>query len=169
MAQKVQGYFDSAFAQVSGAASLRARRCGARGWGPHAKRRSPQLGVPVTALVAPGKDVFRKPEAGMWRALCAMNGGLAPDLSASFFVGDAAGRDGDHSDCDSEFAENVGVPFDVPEAAFPVPAWPPLGAARAPRAASRPEQAAAAQPEEKAAPAQPAEEAVPADVVIVLE
>lgn len=28
------------------------------------------------------------------------NGGVVPDLARSFFVGDAAGRDGDHSDVD---------------------------------------------------------------------
>ena len=117
----------------------------------------------MTALVAPGKDAFRKPEVGMWRALCAMNGGVAPDLAASFFVGDAAGRATDHSDCDSAFAKAVGLPFFLPEAAFPVPTWAPLVAARA--------LLAAAQPTEDAAPAKPAEDAVPdaAAEVIVLE
>ena len=35
----------------------------------------------------------------------------APDLSLSFFVGDAAGRKGDFSDSDKKFAEAVGVRF----------------------------------------------------------
>ena len=35
----------------------------------------------------------------------------APDLSVSFFVGDAAGRDGDFSDSDKAFAEAVGLRF----------------------------------------------------------
>ena len=109
----------------------------------------------------------------MWRALCAMNGGVKPDLAASFFVGDAAGRPADHSDCDSAFAKAVGLPFFLPEAAFPVASWAPLVAARAlTAAAAQPEEAAApAQAEDAAAPAQPAEEAVPAAAaeVIVLE
>ena len=131
---------------------------------------APQLGVPVTALLAPGKDAFRKPEAGMWRAMVAMNGGVAPDLAASFFVGDAAGRPSDHSDCDSAFAKAVGLPFYLPEAAFPVATWAPLVAARTHLAAL----AAAAPPQElveEAAPAAPVEKAAPeaAAEVIVLE
>jgi hypothetical protein len=128
----------------------------------------------VTALVAPAKDAFRKPEVGMWRALCAMNGGIAPDLAASFYVGDAAGRPGDHSDADSAFAKAVGLPFFLPEAAFPMASWAPLVAARVLlAAAAQPEEAAApAQAEDVAAPAQAAEEAVPAAAaaeVIVLD
>ena len=114
----------------------------------------------------------------MWRAMCAMNGGVAPDLAASFFVGDAAGRPGDHSDCDSAFAKAVGLPFYLPEAAFPVATWAPLVAARAhlaALAAAAPqepvEEAAPAAPVEKAAPEAPAVKAAPqaAGEVIVLD
>jgi len=62
---------------------------------------------------------YRKGEIGMWRKMVAEhNGGVAPDLKASFFVGDAAGRAQDHSAVDKEFAENVGVRFFVPEQMF---------------------------------------------------
>ena len=43
------------------------------------------------------------------------------DLEKSFFMGDAAGREGflqvnpDHSDSDVKFAANVGLPFKTPE------------------------------------------------------
>ena len=112
----------------------------------------------------------------MWRAMCAMNGGVAPDMAASFFVGDAAGRPADHSDCDSAFAKAVGLPFYLPEAAFPVPTWAPLVAARtllaASLAAEKPvEEAAPAAPVEAAAPTMPVEQAAPeaAAEVIVLD
>ena len=38
-------------------------------------------------------------------------GGVAIDPARSFFVGDAAGRPGDHSDSDAVFARSVGVTF----------------------------------------------------------
>lgn len=44
---------------------------------------------------------FRKPATGMWdRFVNDFNGGVDVDMEASFFVGDAAGRRGDHSDAD---------------------------------------------------------------------
>ena len=105
----------------------------------------------------------------MWRAMVAMNGGVAPDLAASFFVGDAAGRPSDHSDCDSAFAKAVGLPFYLPEAAFPVATWAPLVAARSHLASLA--AAAPQEPVEEAAPAVgAAEKAAPeaaADVVVL--
>ena len=67
------------------------------------------------------KDPFgyRKPQTGAWRYFekhC--NGGIEVDLSASYYVGDAAGRPRDHSDSDAAFARNVGVRFFTPEAYF---------------------------------------------------
>ena len=84
------------------------------------------VGVPLQVLVATakpddvtGKPDFRKPGAGAWRYLCERgNGGVAPDLSSSFFVGDAAGRPGDHSDSDRMFAEKVGVTFHTEKSFF---------------------------------------------------
>jgi len=81
------------------------------------------LGVPCDAFVAPGKDECRKPGLGMWRAFLEANG--AVDLATSFFVGDAAGRAGDHSDSDRAFAAAAGLRFYTPEE-FREGTWPPL-------------------------------------------
>jgi histidinol phosphatase-like enzyme len=40
------------------------------------------------------------------------------DKSASFYVGDAAGRPGDFASTDKEWAQNVGIPFYTPEQFF---------------------------------------------------
>jgi bifunctional polynucleotide phosphatase/kinase len=42
------------------------------------------------------------------------------DASKAFYVGDAAGRKDDHSDCDKLFATAIGVKFYVPEQFFPL-------------------------------------------------
>jgi bifunctional polynucleotide phosphatase/kinase len=39
-------------------------------------------------------------------------------MEKSFFVGDAAGRKGDHSDTDRKWAINAGLRFHVPEELF---------------------------------------------------
>eukprot|EP01135_Chromosphaera_perkinsii_P009113 Nk52_evm1s1635 gene=Nk52_evmTU1s1635 len=55
---------------------------------------------PVTVMFATGKDDFRKPGKGMWNFLksqCFDSNTHQIDLKNSFFVGDAAGRAGDHS------------------------------------------------------------------------
>ena len=72
--------------------------------------------VPMLVLCATAKDGFRKPATGAWKfaadALSASTGGkVAVDPSSSFFVGDAAGRKGDHSDSDKVFAISSGVTF----------------------------------------------------------
>ncbi|MEW5305641.1 MAG: hypothetical protein WDW36_008168 [Sanguina aurantia] len=61
-----------------------------------------ELDLPVLVLVAtevndkshPDKELlFRKPATGMWQHMAQhLNGGIAPDPTTSFFVGDAAGR-----------------------------------------------------------------------------
>lgn len=81
------------------------------------------LGAPCDAFVAPGKDACRKPGLGMWHAFLEANGGV--DLGASFFVGDAAGRPQDHSDCDQAFAAAAGLRFYLPQQ-FMEASWPPL-------------------------------------------
>ncbi|CAK9435645.1 uncharacterized protein LODBEIA_P03720 [Lodderomyces beijingensis] len=62
----------------------------------------------------------RKPEIGMWKALedTLSQRGATIDYDNSFFVGDAAGRKGDHSDVDLGFAKNAGVKYFTPEEAF---------------------------------------------------
>ena len=69
--------------------------------------------VPVQTFVACRKDACRKPETGMWTLLESelFNGGVGVDRALSFYVGDAAGRAGDHSDSDAKFAENLRVLF----------------------------------------------------------
>jgi bifunctional polynucleotide phosphatase/kinase len=73
----------------------------------------------ATQMGANDAKHYRKGGTGMWEKMVAdHNGGVKPDLKASFFVGDAAGRAGDHSAVDKEFAENVGIRFFVPEEIF---------------------------------------------------
>ena len=68
--------------------------------------------VPLLALCATAKDEYRKPGIGAWRFFSeACAGGVAVDKARSFFVGDAAGRPGDHSDSDMVFARAAGLPF----------------------------------------------------------
>ncbi|KAG5032579.1 hypothetical protein JHK85_016561 [Glycine max] len=51
-------------------------------------------------------DPFRKPKPGMWHLMEQhFNSGIAIDMDQSFYVGDAAGRESDHSDADIKFAE----------------------------------------------------------------
>lgn len=84
-----------------------------------------QVGVPMQAFAAtqkgPEKDPmnYRKPLSGMWSYMVReCNGGVEPDLSACYYVGDAAGRPGDHSDSDKAFARAVGMAFFTPEEFF---------------------------------------------------
>ncbi|EDQ91096.1 uncharacterized protein MONBRDRAFT_6863 [Monosiga brevicollis MX1] len=63
-------------------------------------------------------DQYRKPDAGMWRMLRQLNA-CEPDLSDSFYVGDAAGRPRDHSDSDKAFAQRVGLRFLTESEFFP--------------------------------------------------
>eukprot|EP01052_Picozoa_sp_SAG31_P017564 SAG31_NODE_1207_length_9383_cov_5.316351_4_plen_1216_part_00 len=78
-----------------------------------------QLDQPVVCLVACGgsskaPDRYRKPNPGMWDWLASAAAlGNSKETSLldpgqSFFVGDAAGRIGDHSDTDRQFASAVG-------------------------------------------------------------
>lgn len=60
------------------------------------------LDIPLSVYAATANDKYRKPRAGMWEEMVDdydfdVHG---VDLDASFLIGDAAGRDGDHSDSD---------------------------------------------------------------------
>ncbi|KZT54581.1 PNK3P-domain-containing protein [Calocera cornea HHB12733] len=76
--------------------------------------------VPFRILAANAKDEFRKPMIGMWDAVeeVLRNDGVEIDHASSFFVGDAAGRPGDHSSADRKLADNAGIRFYVPEEYF---------------------------------------------------
>ncbi|OAL70642.1 polynucleotide kinase 3'-phosphatase [Trichophyton violaceum] len=91
------------------------------------------LDVPVSIYAATQYDEYRKPRMGMWREMVKDLGldmsddvddqeASRPiktlDLESSIFVGDAAGRKGDHSCCDRNFAANVGIQFKTPEEFF---------------------------------------------------
>ncbi|KAJ3046082.1 hypothetical protein HDV00_003832 [Rhizophlyctis rosea] len=95
--------------------------------------------VPLLVMGATVDDWFRKPRPGMWELLeSKYNDGVTVDRSASFYVGDAAGRPQawiaghkkDHSDSDLKFALNVGCAFHTPETFFHPPAkvlkYPPV-------------------------------------------
>lgn len=52
-----------------------------------------ELDLPLLVIAASGQDIYRKPCTGMWNHLVEKeNGEISPNLSHSFYVGDAAGR-----------------------------------------------------------------------------
>ncbi|KFY93102.1 hypothetical protein V498_04546 [Pseudogymnoascus sp. VKM F-4517 (FW-2822)] len=75
------------------------------------------LSVPLIVYTACANDIYRKPRPGMWEEMQKALGG-AVDLENSYFVGDAAGREKDYSDCDRHFSMNLGVRFYTPEEYF---------------------------------------------------
>ncbi|CAN8269325.1 unnamed protein product [Cochlearia groenlandica] len=82
--------------------------------------------VPIQVFIACGvagsggkEDLYRKPKAGMWQLMKKhFNSGITIDMDKSFYVGDAAGRKGDHSDADIKFAQANGLKFLTPEEYF---------------------------------------------------
>ncbi|KAI9206310.1 polynucleotide kinase 3 phosphatase-domain-containing protein [Polychytrium aggregatum] len=92
-------------------------------------------GVPLLLVAAKGRDHFRKPRLGMWEYFAThLNGGVEIDLSASYYVGDAAGRPNDWTpgfkkdwaDTDRKLALNMRVDFHIPETFFGNQKTPPL-------------------------------------------
>ncbi|GAA6008634.1 hypothetical protein JCM10207_007186 [Rhodosporidiobolus poonsookiae] len=77
------------------------------------------LNVPLHVFAAFEYDHFRKSATGMWDAYVEnFNEGIAVNYADSFYVGDAAGRPGDHRDTDRKMAMNCGLPFVTPEEFF---------------------------------------------------
>ena len=87
------------------------------------------LDIAISVYAATERDRFRKPRDGMWRELLEdhdLEEGSSLDRENSFFVGDAAGRQGDEDGMgmkdfacsDRDFGANVGVQFMTPEEYF---------------------------------------------------
>jgi len=60
------------------------------------------------------EDNYRKPNTGMWVAMFKLLSGI----NLGFYCGDAAGRPGDFSDSDKQFAKNCNIQFYTPEEIF---------------------------------------------------
>ncbi len=76
-----------------------------------------QLCVPLTAFLATARDGNRKPHTGMLQMFNAL-ARFDSLHSDSFFCGDAAGREQDHSADDKGFSEAAGLKFMLPEELF---------------------------------------------------
>jgi len=79
------------------------------------KNKLNELELPITVAIG-FDEIDRKPHSTMWDSII---GAREWDLKKSYFVGDAAGREGDWSDSDAMFAKAVGVKFKTPEDVFP--------------------------------------------------
>jgi bifunctional polynucleotide phosphatase/kinase len=81
-----------------------------------------ELNVPIDILIATNDDWYRKPMTGMWEFY--LESHKIQNLEESFYCGDAAGRTyvnkklNDHSDADINFANNINLPFKLPEKVF---------------------------------------------------
>ncbi len=89
------------------------------------------IGIPIMIYAATEIDRFRKPRAGMWTEVLNDLGAQSIDIAESFFVGDAAGRAGDHACSDRKLAANLGLKFMTPQEYFlnqdPLPySWGPF-------------------------------------------
>ena len=59
------------------------------------------------------RDGFRKPGTWFYEMIIEKYG-----EHEAYYIGDAAGRPGDHSSCDKKFADNCNIPFYTPEEIF---------------------------------------------------
>ena len=80
------------------------------------------VNAPIEVYASTKKDHCRKPQTGMWDHLQTKmkNMGNSINIPDSIYVGDAAGREGDHSAVDINFAKAIGIKFYVPEDYFDV-------------------------------------------------
>lgn len=74
-------------------------------------------GISPWVLVSTNKDMYRKPDIGMWNVFAQYINPL--DKQSSLYVGDAAGRPQDFDNTDRIFAQNIGILFYTPEEIFP--------------------------------------------------
>ena len=80
------------------------------------------IDIPIILLMSISDDIYRKPNIGMYQILQKML-----SIKSAFYCGDAASRVGNFSDSDLKFAENVGIPFYLPEQIFaPIERLKPL-------------------------------------------
>jgi bifunctional polynucleotide phosphatase/kinase len=79
------------------------------------------VGVPMIFMASTANtkmdSPYRKPQVGMFERVCKLMGS-APDLSKSFYCGDAAGRTNDHTNDDLLFSINNKLKFYTPEMLF---------------------------------------------------
>lgn len=73
--------------------------------------RIPEIRIVALASIRPAS---RKPAPEMWDEYLTL-GGARRHNPCSFYCGDAAGRPGDFSSADRDFAHNIGLPYAVPE------------------------------------------------------
>lgn len=73
-----------------------------------------QLKIPFTVIVGVDKNM-QKPNPALFQSEI-----LEFDKDTSFYVGDAAGREGEWSDKDKVFADKIGMKFYTPEEIFPM-------------------------------------------------
>jgi bifunctional polynucleotide phosphatase/kinase len=71
-------------------------------------------GKNIDVYISYKSDKYRKPMPGMFDKFMENNGSIT-DI---FYVGDAAGRKGDFSNSDAQFAHNCNIPFYTPEQYF---------------------------------------------------
>ena len=76
-----------------------------------------RLDLPIHLYAALKHDFNRKPLMGMWHKM--LHSASSAKIEEWFYVGDAAGRPRDHSDCDLKFAKNIEAGFfQTPEQFF---------------------------------------------------
>lgn len=76
------------------------------------------LGFQIETFACVGRNSpCRKPDKAMWN-LFTNNSTDNKSYKDAIYVGDAAGRETDHSDSDKKFAENIGISFQTPEEFF---------------------------------------------------
>jgi bifunctional polynucleotide phosphatase/kinase len=71
-------------------------------------------GKDIAVYISTSNDKYRKPNIGMFQSFIDTNG----PILEMFYIGDAAGRIGDHSDCDIKFSYNCKLQFCTPEEYF---------------------------------------------------